>query len=288
MTGWTSSARAGPRTASSPVCAARVRRDAYLAIRAGRRQADRRPPAHRPQGPGVQRGLLARRARLLFAAITLSGTQGNLDVASSTPRARAEDAVRRPGALAHQDWPSWSPDGRRFAFSSTHEGNQEIYTAAADGTDLVRLTQSPGSTPTHAGRPMAVDRLRHRPLGRPGARRRPARRHRPDALTQSPGLDDYPAFSPDGKRLAFVSNRDGHFEVYLAPPTAPDPSTSRAPAPRHLAHLDARRPRRHVRLEPRRRLRPLHASPWCHQRANPSRRCTAHRVLSTTSRAVSI
>ena len=35
-------------------------------------------------------------------------------------------------------------------------------------------------------------------------------------LTTSPGLDDYPAFSPDGKRIAWVSNRDGNFEVYVA------------------------------------------------------------------------
>ena len=44
----------------------------------------------------------------------------------------------------HQDWPAWSPDGKRIAFSSTHEGNQEIYAAAVDGSDLVRLTQNPG------------------------------------------------------------------------------------------------------------------------------------------------
>jgi TolB protein len=35
-------------------------------------------------------------------------------------------------------------------------------------------------------------------------------------LTNSRGLDDYPAYSPDGSRLAFVSNRDGQFEIYIA------------------------------------------------------------------------
>ncbi len=39
--------------------------------------------------------------------------------------------------------PAWSPDGSRIAFVSDRDGNQEIYTMAADGTDLVRVTQDP-------------------------------------------------------------------------------------------------------------------------------------------------
>ena len=34
-------------------------------------------------------------------------------------------------------------------------------------------------------------------------------------LTTSPGLDDYPAFAPDGRALAFVSNRDANYEIYV-------------------------------------------------------------------------
>ncbi len=105
------------------------------------------------------------------------------------------------GKLVHQDWPSWSPDGRRFAFSSTHDGNQEIYTAMADGTDLVRLTQSPGldAHPCWSpdGRKIAFATDRWGGLELASVRTDGTELIR---LTTSTGLDDYPAFSPDGSR----------------------------------------------------------------------------------------
>jgi TolB protein len=157
---------------------------------------------------------------LLLVAVTLSGTQGNLDVAlvpaeGGEPRTLVGD---RDGKLSHAEWPAPSPDGKRFAFTSTHEGNQEVYTAAIDGTGLVRVTQSPGTdahpcwTPDGGWLVFATDRwggleLATARIDGTGLRR----------LTRSPGLDDYPAISPDGSRLAFVSHRDGNFEVYLGP-----------------------------------------------------------------------
>ncbi len=40
--------------------------------------------------------------------------------------------------------PAWSPDGSRLAFARTVAGNTDVYTAAPDGTDLVRVTSDPG------------------------------------------------------------------------------------------------------------------------------------------------
>jgi len=40
---------------------------------------------------------------------------------------------------------SWSPDGKRLAFSSDRDGNAEIYLMNVDGSDVVRLTKDPAS-----------------------------------------------------------------------------------------------------------------------------------------------
>jgi TolB protein len=155
---------------------------------------------------------------LLLVAVAQSGTQGNLDVAivpaeGGEPKTLFGDLNSK---LAHAEWPSPSPDGKRFAFTSTHEGNQEVYTAAIDGKDLVRVTQSPGTdthpcwTPDGKSLVFATDRWGGLELA--SALADGSGLHR---LTRSPGLDDYPAVAPDGRRLAFVSNRDGNFEIYV-------------------------------------------------------------------------
>ncbi len=127
-------------------------------------------------------------AKVLFAAIAPSGTQGNLDIAAIHADGTGLKTVTDDGGkLVHQDWPAWSPDGRRFAFSSTHEGNQEIYTAAADGTE--RRPRDPESGDRRA--PLVVARrpensLCNRPLGRSRDRNGALRWHGRRAPDQQP------------------------------------------------------------------------------------------------------
>ena len=157
--------------------------------------------------------------QVLYTPITLSGTQGNLDIAltpidgSADPKTVAGDT----GKLSHQDWPAWLPDGRRFVFNSTHEGNQELYLGTVDGSKpLERLTQSPGQDVHPTVSPdgkfilFATDRWGGFELARLDIENKAISR-----ITKSPGLDDYPAIAPDGKSFAFVSNRSGNLEIWL-------------------------------------------------------------------------
>lgn len=155
--------------------------------------------------------------RLAFSHVSQSGTQGNLDIYlcnadGSDPQQFAGDK----GQLSHEEYAAWSPDGKQIAFSSTFEGNQEIYLTAIDSINRKRLTNDP-----------AFDA---HPAWSPDGKRIAFATNRwgdfeicvldiddgnLTRLTESRGLDDYPAFSPDGKRLAFMSNRDGNFEIYV-------------------------------------------------------------------------
>jgi len=44
----------------------------------------------------------------------------------------------------NDSFPSWSPDGQTIAFSREEGGNVDIYTVKVDGSELTRLTDTPG------------------------------------------------------------------------------------------------------------------------------------------------
>jgi TolB protein len=154
--------------------------------------------------------------RIAFSNVKQSGTQGDVDIyTAASDMTELKPLAVNQGKLSHEEWASWSPDGKRIAFTSTAEGNQEIYSVNADGGNRQRLTNDPALDAHPAWSPdgsklaFATSRWGDLELARMDADGSNIVR-----LTESRGLDDYPAWSPDGRRIAFASHRDGNFEIY--------------------------------------------------------------------------
>jgi Tol biopolymer transport system component len=143
-----------------------------------------------------------------------------------------EGEVRRLTRNDSHDWePAWSPDGSQIAFVSNRDESAEIYVMDADGSNQRRLTDNqtdewgPAWSPDGTQIAFMSDHNDPDPIGcRPDcnydifvlqvheALQRPESGWR--QATDHVGSDLYPAWSPDGSRLAFYSNRDGDAEIY--------------------------------------------------------------------------
>ena len=114
--------------------------------------------------------------------------------------------------------PSWSPDGLRVVFTSTRDGNPELYVVDVDGKHLERLTNDPADDdyPSFSSdgaqivweskrdgrwQIFAMDQDRVRPLVEPAGQ----------------SNDRFPRISPDGLQIVFASDRDrpGGLEIYV-------------------------------------------------------------------------
>ena len=116
--------------------------------------------------------------------------------------------------------PSWSPDGKRIAFTSERDGNDEIYVMDADGGNQQNLTNHPEDERAPAWSPdgkriaFVSDRDRFLDIhGFPTSEIyvMDADGENPQNLTNNRHDDRSPSWSPDGKRIVFLSYRDGHF-----------------------------------------------------------------------------
>ncbi|WP_208721229.1 TolB family protein [Corallococcus aberystwythensis] len=118
--------------------------------------------------------------------------------------------------------PQWSPDGKWLLFVSNRERKERVYRVRADGADLSALSgegfagDEREAVFSPDGRRVAyVARLED---GKSRIWVADVAGGAPVALTDGQHRDDMPAWSPDGKALVFVSERDGDTDLYLMRP----------------------------------------------------------------------
>jgi len=141
------------------------------------------------------------------AAALFSGLQLTADEPGRAGEVRLAPARRLTNVK--DAYPMASPDLTRVLFQSDRTGDWEIYVVRADGTQLVRLTNSAGPdvTPVWSPDGKRIVFAYERDAGDSEIYVMNADGSGQRRLTRQPGDDSHPHWSPDGSSIVFNSAR---------------------------------------------------------------------------------
>lgn len=118
---------------------------------------------------------------------------------------------------------SWSPDGKKVTFVSRSPETiggaywLQVYVIDVDGSNLKMITRSEHSTfvPNWSPDGARIAFVVEYHGARANIFETPAEGGKLNRLTVGPKFDGRHTYSPDGTKLAFESNRNGNYEIYV-------------------------------------------------------------------------
>lgn len=115
--------------------------------------------------------------------------------------------------------PRWSPDGSRIAFISRRRGWNHLWTIAPSGEGLMQVTCGAFDAVDPAWSPdsewLAFCSVREDDLRTCSVYLLPAGGGKEQSISPRGCWSGAPSFSPDGNTLAYLSDQDGWFHIYL-------------------------------------------------------------------------
>ena len=112
--------------------------------------------------------------------------------------------------------PTWSPTGTQIAFTSDRSGTAQIWVMDADGLNQRRLTFGESAADKATWSPAPFNEIAYAGQSGPGydIRIYDVASRQTRTLTDGAGTNESPAFSPNGRHIAFISSRLGKFQIF--------------------------------------------------------------------------
>ena len=110
--------------------------------------------------------------------------------------------------------PTWSPTGTQLAFTSDRGGTPQVYVINLDGTGLIRISGEKCDRATWSPAPLNEIAYAAQAGGGYEIRIFSFTTRESRSVTDGIGSNESPAFAPNGRHLAFTSDRTGRPQIY--------------------------------------------------------------------------